>query len=90
MSDVMTIRVDGETRERLEKLSRATARTKSFLAAEAIRAYLDVNEWQIHEIEDGLREADAGDFASETEVQAVFTKWRGSGSPVDQKSVSKS
>ncbi len=90
MSDVMTIRVDGETRERLEKLSRSTARTKSFLAAEAIRAYLDVNEWQIQEIEAGLQEADAGDFASESEVQAVFTKWRGSGSSVDTKSAGKS
>jgi RHH-type rel operon transcriptional repressor/antitoxin RelB len=79
MSDVMTIRVDGEIRQRLEKLSKATSRTKSFLAAEAIRLYLDVNEWQINEIEAGLREADAGDFASEAEVEAIFSKWRTSG-----------
>ena len=79
MSDVMTIRVDGETRQRLEKLSKATARTKSFLAAEAIRFYLDVNEWQIQEIEAGLKEADAGDFASEREVEAIFSKWRKNG-----------
>jgi RHH-type rel operon transcriptional repressor/antitoxin RelB len=83
MSDVMTIRVDSEIRERLEKLSKATARTKSFLAAEAIRFYLDLNEWQVSEIEAGLREADAGDFASETEVETVLAKWRGSGRSVD-------
>jgi RHH-type transcriptional regulator, rel operon repressor / antitoxin RelB len=76
MSDVMTIRVDGEIKQRLEKLSKATSRTKSFLAAEAIRLYLDVNEWQINEIEAGLREADAGDFASEAEVEAIFSQWR--------------
>ena len=80
MSDVMTIRVDGEIKQRLEKLSKATARTKSFLAAEAIRFYLDVNEWQIKEIEAGLHEADAGDFASEEEVEAIFSKWRTNGS----------
>ncbi len=79
MSDVMTIRVDGEIRQRLEKLSKATARTKSFLAAEAIRFYLDVNEWQIKEIEAGLHEADAGNFASEEEVEAIFSKWRTNG-----------
>jgi RHH-type transcriptional regulator, rel operon repressor / antitoxin RelB len=79
MSDVMTIRVNGEIRQRLEKLSKATARTKSFLAAEAIRFYLDVNEWQIKEIEAGLHEADAGDFASEEEVEAIFSKWRTNG-----------
>ena len=79
MSDVMTIRVDSEIRQRLEKLSKATARTKSFLAAEAIRFYLDVNEWQIKEIEAGLHEADAGNFASEEEVEAIFSKWRTNG-----------
>jgi len=79
MLDVMTIRVDGEIRQRLEKLSKVTSRTKSFLAAEAIRFYLEVNEWQINEIEAGLREADAGDFASEAEVEAIFSKWRTSG-----------
>ena len=39
-------------------------RTKSYVAAEAIRAYMDLNEWQIGEIKAALKEADAGDFAS--------------------------
>jgi predicted XRE-type DNA-binding protein/predicted transcriptional regulator len=30
---------------------------------------------QIRQIEDGLREADAGDFASDEEVAAVFARW---------------
>jgi predicted transcriptional regulator len=76
MLEVMTIRVDQKTKRRLERLANATERTKSFLAAEAIRSYLDLNEWQIQEIRAGLREADAGDFASDTEVEAVFAKWR--------------
>jgi RHH-type transcriptional regulator, rel operon repressor / antitoxin RelB len=76
MLEVMTIRVDQKTKRRLEKLADATERTKSFLAAEALRSYLDLNEWQIQEIRAGVREADAGDFASETEVEAVLTKWR--------------
>ncbi len=41
-----------------------------------IRAYVDLNEWQITEIEAALKEADAGDFASEKEVQAVMGKRR--------------
>lgn len=76
MLEVMTIRVDQKTKRRLEKLADATERTKSFLAAEAIRSYLDLNEWQIQEIRAGVREADAGDFASDTEVETVFAKWR--------------
>ena len=75
MSDVMTIRVDRKTKYRLEKLAKAMDRTKSYVAAEAIRSYIELNEWQISEIKSALKEADAGDFASEKEVQAVMKKW---------------
>jgi predicted transcriptional regulator len=77
MSEVMTIRVDRKTKGRLEKLARAMDRTNSYLAAEAIRAFVELNEWQIAEIKAALKEADAGDFATEKEVQTVVKKWSG-------------
>ncbi len=43
MSEVITIRVDRKTRSRLEKLAKAMDRTKSYVAAEALRAYIDLN-----------------------------------------------
>ncbi len=76
MADVVTVRLDQKSRRRLEKLAAATERSKSYLAAEAIRAYLELNEWQIAETEQALREADAGDFASDEEVKAFVRKWR--------------
>ncbi len=76
MSEVMTIRVDRKTKTRLEKLAKAMERSKSYVAAEAIRAYVELNEWQITEIRAALKEADAGDFGSEAEVEAVRRKWR--------------
>lgn len=76
MSEVMTIRVDRKTKSRLEKLAKAMDRTRSYVAAEAIRAYIDLNEWQIAEIKEALKEADQGDFASEEEVRVVMKKWR--------------
>ena len=82
MSDVITIRVDRKTKSRLEKLAKAMERTKSYLAAEAIRTYIDLNEWQVGEIKAALKEADAGEFASEEEVQAVMRKWRSGAGPV--------
>lgn len=65
MSEVMTVRVERQVKQRLEKLAKATARSQSCLAAEAIRAYLDLHEWQISKIKAGLREADAGEFATD-------------------------
>ena len=75
MSEVMTIRVDRKTKTRLEKLAKAMERTKSYVAAEAIRAYVELNEWQITEIKAAVKEADAGEFASEKEIRTVMKKW---------------
>lgn len=76
MSTTMTIRLDDEVKERLDQLSEATQRSKSYLAAEAIRAFVDTNAWQIREIQAALAEADAGDFASDKAIARVAKKWR--------------
>jgi RHH-type transcriptional regulator, rel operon repressor / antitoxin RelB len=46
-STTFTIRVDSAVKKRLETLAKSTGRSRSFLAAEAIDEYLDVNEWQV-------------------------------------------
>jgi len=71
----MSIRLEEDVKDRLEQLADATHRSRSFLAAEAIREYVEVNEWQIQEIHAALAEADAGDFVSDAEVKAVRDKW---------------
>jgi RHH-type transcriptional regulator, rel operon repressor / antitoxin RelB len=46
-STTFTVRVEPDVKERLEKLAKSTGRTRSFLAAEALNAYLDANEWRV-------------------------------------------
>ncbi len=74
-STTMTIRLEPELKSRLDKLATATHRSKSFLASEAVREYIELNEWQIQELKDAINEADAGDFANNEEIAAVFNKW---------------
>lgn len=76
MSTTMTIRLDDEVKDRLDHLADATRRSKSFLAAEAIREFVENNEWQIAEIQAALKEASAGDFASDKDVAALAKKWK--------------
>lgn len=76
MSNTMTIRLPDEDKQRLGKLAAATRRSRSFLAAEAIHEYIELNEWQIDEINEALSEADRGEFATDAEVTAVFDGWR--------------
>ena len=80
MSSTMTIRLDDSIKNRLENLATATHRTKSFLASEAIQKYIEVNEWQIQEIQAAIEEADRGEFATEKEVNNIFDKWTKNGS----------
>ena len=76
MSATVTLRLDDAVKYKLEKLAESTHRSRSFLAAEAIKAYVDSNEWQINEIHSAIQEAEAGDFASDAEVKTVFDKWK--------------
>ena len=76
MSTTMTVRLEEDVKDRLDLLAEATQRSKSFLAAEAIREFIENNEWQIAEIKAAIKEADAGDFASDKEVAALSKKWK--------------
>ena len=76
MSTTMTIRLEDEVKDRLDRLAESTQRSKSFLAAQAIREFVETNEWQIVEIQAALAEADAGDFASDKDVAALAKKWK--------------
>ena len=75
MSTTMTVRLEPELKQRLDRLADATKRSKSFLAAQAIRDFVDLNEWQVQEIRSAIAEADRGVFASEAEVSEVMGKW---------------
>jgi RHH-type transcriptional regulator, rel operon repressor / antitoxin RelB len=72
---IVTLRLDGGLTGKLDKLARATHRSRSFLAAEAIRDYVAQNSWQIDEIHKAIVEADHGEFATEDEVKRVAKKW---------------
>ncbi|MGI1678343.1 MAG: CopG family ribbon-helix-helix protein [Cellvibrionaceae bacterium] len=75
MSTTMTIRLENELKDRLDQLAEATHRSKSFLAAEALKDYIELNEWQIQEIKTALNEADNGEFATEKELKKTLKKW---------------
>jgi predicted transcriptional regulator len=73
----MTVRLDAATRNRLERLSRATARTKAYLAQEAIRAYIEQNEWQVTAIEEGVHAAEHGRLVEHEVVDEWLASWGG-------------
>ncbi|PSU43046.1 CopG family transcriptional regulator [Photobacterium frigidiphilum] len=71
----MSVRIPEDVELKLAKLAESTGRTKSWIANQAIQDYLTRELWQINEINEAIREADAGQFASEEDVHATFSKW---------------
>jgi len=74
-TDTFSIRVDRSTKSRLQKLAKSTGRSRSFLAAEAITAYLDTNEWQISGITAALSSLDRGKGIAHERVKQWVGSW---------------
>ena len=71
----VSARLDPETAKKLELLVKATARSRSYLVAEAIESYVEDQAWQIEAIKEGIKEADKGKFATKSQVKKTFKKW---------------
>ena len=69
---VLSVHTKPETKQKLEALARATNRTKSSLANEALEQYVQHQEWLIREIEKGVAAADAGELVADEDVEAWF------------------
>lgn len=76
-TETLSIRIDSETKERLEALAEQTQRSKSFLAAQAITAYLELESWQLGEIEAGIADDEAEKVVSHDEVKKWLQSWGG-------------
>jgi predicted transcriptional regulator len=73
---VFTIRVSPELQDRLDAIAAAIDRPRSWVVNRALEAFVQSETWQIEEIKRGLTEADAGEFATDAEVEATFEKWQ--------------
>ena len=71
----ITIEVPLETEHQIAALAEATGRSGQVLLLEAVHRYLDLETWQVAQIHAAIAEADAGQFATDAEVQAVFDRW---------------
>ena len=77
MSATVSVRMDEETKQRLERLAKATDRTTTYVVRDAIREYLDTNEWQIEAIREAVEAADqpGAEFVDHAEVAAWLDGW---------------
>jgi predicted transcriptional regulator len=75
MSRSVTVELDDEIVRSLDRLAERTERSRAELVNDALRDYLDLQDWQIRKIEAGLAAAEQGDFAGDDEIARIAAKY---------------
>jgi predicted transcriptional regulator len=71
MTVALTVRIDDEVGEALDRLATSTERSRDALVQDALRHYVELQAWQVERIRDGIAAADRGDFATDEELDAI-------------------
>lgn len=77
----LTLNVAQETLAALERLATETGRSTDQLAEEALERYVGYEGWKTEKIKQAIRRADAGEFATEEEIEATFERYRHASEP---------
>jgi predicted transcriptional regulator len=72
----ITFRIPEEKKIMIDELAVAQDRDRSYILNQALDIYLEVMEWQLAHIKEGLRQAEAGEFAADDDVKAAFGLWK--------------
>jgi len=74
-SATVSVRINLAAKKRLEKLAKSTGRSRSFLAAEAINGYLDLNEWQVAGVQKAIASLDRGEGIPHQRITEWVNSW---------------
>jgi predicted transcriptional regulator len=75
-TEAFSVRADPKKVRKLDKLAAQQDRSRNYLVNQAIDQYLDLLAWQDERIKEGTKAADAGRFASDAEMDAIFNKYK--------------
>lgn len=70
----ISVRLEPGQRKALDSIAKVLDRDRSYVINEAVKNYLELHAWQIAHIEEGIRQADTGEFASDTDVAAFYQR----------------
>jgi len=75
MSETLSVRLNWRIKRRLENVAARSKRSQSTVAAEAIVAYLDAEDWQLAEIRHGIDDLERGRVVSHERVSKWLRSW---------------
>ena len=76
MDKTVSFRTDSKKVEALDALASVYDRDRSYLLNEAVDNYLDLQQYHIELIEEGVRQADSGELVDHSDVEKIVAKLR--------------
>jgi predicted transcriptional regulator len=65
---------EANKRARLDQIAAVFGTNLSAVINEALDQYIDLHEWQLKHIQEGVEEAKRGDFATDEEIDTFFSE----------------
>jgi len=75
MGVASTLRTDGDTLARLDSVAKQMGRSRNWALNKAIEDFIDYHEWYIMKVQEGIKCAEEGHFATQEEVESVFSEF---------------
>jgi predicted transcriptional regulator len=72
----ISFRIEPKKLDALDRLADALERDRTYLLNEAVTAYLEVQQWQIEQIQKSLKQADAGKLTRHEKAKEIAARWR--------------
>ncbi|HTQ87300.1 MAG TPA: hypothetical protein VMI93_13875 [Candidatus Solibacter sp.] len=60
----------------LDRLADSMERDRTYVLSEAVKSYLELQSWQLEQIQAGIAEADARKVVPHRKVKAMAARWR--------------
>jgi predicted transcriptional regulator len=75
MGVASTIRTDEGTLARLDSVAKQMGRSRNWALNKAIEDFVDYHEWYVAKVQEGIETAERGEFATDEEISAIFSKF---------------
>lgn len=75
MADSVTVQIEPSTLGAIDELARQANQPRDALVEEALQNFVRLRAWQLTKIDAGIAAADRGEFASDEEMERIFSKY---------------
>ncbi len=75
-TEAFSVRTDSKKVKQLDRLAKQQDRSRNYLVNQAIDQLLELHAWQMERVKEGIKAADEGRFASDTDMDKIFSKYK--------------